>query len=301
MSEQLYRIEWRIPKVGDVLIQRYEARGDETLEHNILVPVPEVHDIKWAWEKMAGGKEMLHRGERCKVDGSMLLIRNPYTECWEEAKLHAGWLDDWSEPAPSPQPVNLVCKTCGREVQIDIPEAYCDATEIYCSTTCRDAGKSPQPGSMEWAREYVASGGAVWVEGSPLTRYTEDTCTHPSGSTFPHFSRDWGRESGWHPWGDRAWLRALPDGTRVRGPHTASVYVKMGNGLRHEHNPHDLRPILFDEINSIGWDLVREPVMDAVASATECDSDDMLTSRIDTLESDVKILAARMARLERGQ
>lgn len=108
MSEQLYRIERQDLTASDMIIVDRACKS-----HGVLVPVPEQHDIRWAWDKMAGGKEMLHRGERCKVDGSMLLIRNPYTECWEEAKLHAGWLDDWSEPAPSPQPET---KTLGQEI-----------------------------------------------------------------------------------------------------------------------------------------------------------------------------------------
>lgn len=350
MSEQLYKLEKRGGEDGELVAGKIHLIGGVHVLYgtgHVLVPVPEVHDLAWACGEMvrnpgvsyeSGDEEdpvwfdeakgnfwYQHRGNTEKV------------ESWSINDLDStSWRRVESKPAPQPgtpettdfwwalrqmyeSPMDEYEASPGPEAgapwirfrynrmngkleerQRDDEWPAASVTDGMLSWTNWRKHVEPQPGTLEWAKQVVADGGAVWQKKQALVRVDR--------------SNLWRMVSpnGWHPWGDRAWLMALPDGTRVRHE-KCPLRVKRGDKLfatRKDGTESGLY-IFIRYLPDSGWDLVREPQryepdaerMKALAKEYLGTDDE---SRIDILERQIEQhdhliadLAARLARLER--
>lgn len=144
----------------------------------------------------------------------------------------------------------------------------------------------PTPGTLEWARGIVRDGGAVWIDNAPWTKHANYRFYHQNGSSFWNPCEEWGRETGWHLWGDREWLMALPDGTRVDHERIGqdARRTKYGNDLIGKNGHRYPINCVVDS----GWDLVREPVKAIPTPILDQDDDDDtladLVRRVEALE-----------------
>lgn len=212
----------------------------------VLVPVEPVHDLAWAWEKMREPGTSMYHALGEYRIRGTVLMK---WDCgsWSQAYMIKDLLDGWSEE------------------RIE---------------------KSPTPGTLEWARGIVRDGGAVWIDNAPWTKHANYRFYHQNGSSFWNPCEEWGRETGWHLWGDREWLMALPDGTRVDHERIGqdARRTKYGNDLIGKNGHRYPINCVVDS----GWDLVREPVKAIPTPILDQDDDDDtladLVRRVEALE-----------------
>lgn len=238
MSEQLYRIERRPAKAGEVVAHWTFSTG--SADADVLVPVPEVFDLGWACGEMVRnpGKVYLRAGsEWCyrysRGEGFEYRAEDDEDGAWRE-----GVFDSDDETATDWMPL------------FTAPAAVPAA--------------APAPGTLAWAKATVAAGGAVWWNGYPCEKYDAYGLLLPGGRR----SRDTYMliaASGWHPWGDREWLAALPDGTRVRHE-MHGIWVKCDGWWLIRTVGGVQTSLSIKHAADSGWDLDREPAPRDLAS-----------------------------------
>lgn len=110
--------------------------------------------------------------------------------------------------------------------------------------------RQPAPGTLAWARATVAAGGAVWNEHDELGATVK--------YAFPSYHEIRYPEDGYHLWGDRDWLAALPDGTRVVHDADGAWVKRDGVWLVRSVGGVEISQPIQHATDS-GWDLDRSP------------------------------------------